>query len=138
MSDLYDEIVSKIIEHKVIDFVIENNTDTSLKVLLEEKLKAKGYYLCIIREKYNVKNKEQRIKDMRGHMKANILFKEKNLVKPNTDYGRFMQNFTTYSFDYANKNDDAPDSLALFTAETIIGLGLVNKVIPINRKEYGI
>ena len=53
MSDLYDEIVSKIIEHKVIDFVIENNTDTSLKVLLEEKLKAKGYYLCIIREKYN-------------------------------------------------------------------------------------
>lgn len=65
MSDLYDEIVSKIIEHKVIDFVIENNTDTSLKVLLEEKLKAKGYNLCIIREKYNVKNKEQRIKDMR-------------------------------------------------------------------------
>ena len=138
MSDLYDEIVSKIIEHKVIDFVIENNTDTSLKVLLEEKLKAKGYNLCIIREKYNVKNKEQRIKDMRGHMKANILFKEKNLVKPNTDYGRFMHNFTTYSFDYANKNDDAPDSLALFTAETIIGLGLVNKVIPLDRKEYGI
>lgn len=138
MSDLYDEIVSKIIEHKVIDFVIENNTDTSLKVLLEEKLKAKGYYLCIIREKYNVKNKEQRIKDMRGHMKANIVFKEKNLVKPNTDYGRFMQNFTTYSFDYANKNDDAPDSLALFTSETIVGLGIINKALPINRQEYGI
>ena len=38
----------------------------------------------------------------------------------------------------ANKNDDAPDSLALFTAETIIGLGLVNKAIPLDRKEYGI
>ena len=138
MSDLYDEIVDKIIEHKIIDFVIENNTDTSLKTLLEEKLESKGYNLCIIREKYNVKNKEQRIKDMRGHMKANIIFKEKNLVKPNTDYGRFMQNFTTYSFDYANKNDDAPDSLALFTAETIIGVGLVSKVIPLDRKEYGI
>lgn len=138
MSDLYDEIVDKIIEHNIIDFVIENNTDTSLKVLIEEKLKAKNYNLCVIREKYNVKNKEQRIKDMRGHMKANIIFKDKNLVKPNTDYGRFMKNFTTYSFDYANKNDDAPDSLALFTAETIIGLGIVNKVEPINRKEYGI
>lgn len=138
MSDIYDDIVAKIIEHKIIDFVIENNTDTSLKVLLEEKLKAKGYNLCIIREKYNVKNKEQRIKDMRGHMKANILFKDKSLVKPNTDYGRFMQNFTTYSFDYPSKHDDAPDSLALFTSETIIGLGLINKVTPIDRKEYGI
>lgn len=138
MSDLYDEIVDKIIEHKIIDFVIENNTDTSLKTLLEEKLESKGYNLCIIREKYNVKNKEQRIKDMRGHLKANILFKDKGLIKPNTDYGRFMKNFTTYSFDYANKNDDAPDSLALFTSETIIGFGITNKVIPLNRTDYGI
>jgi len=88
-------------------------------------------------KKYNVKNKEQRIKDMRGHLKANILFKGKNLVKLNTDYGRFMQSFTTYSFDYANKNDDVLDSLALFIAETIIGLGLINKVIPLDRKDYG-
>lgn len=138
MSDLYDEIVDKIIEHSVIDLVIENNTDTSLKVLLEEKLHKKGYYMCNIREKYNVKNKEQRIKDMRGHIKANILFKDKTIVKPNTDYGRFMKNFTTYSFDYANKHDDAPDSLALFTSETIIGLNIINKAIPLNRRDYGI
>jgi hypothetical protein len=32
-----------------------------------------------------------------------------------------MQNFTTYSFDYANKHDDAPDSIALFTNEIILG-----------------
>ena len=49
-----------------------------------------------------------------------------------------MKNFTTYSFDYANKHDDAPDSLALFTAETIIGMGIVSKVVPINRADYGI
>ena len=138
MSDLYDEIVDKIIEHNIIDFVIENNTDTSLKELIEEKLNQKGYNLCVIREKYNVEKKEIRIKDMRGHMKRLIRFKDRNVVFPNTDYGRFMQNFTTYSFDYPNKNDDAPDSLALFTAETIIGVGLVSKALPINRKEYGI
>ena len=138
MSELYDDIVDKIIEHNIIDFIIENNTDTSLRVLIEQKLNAKGYTLCIIREKYNVKNKEQRIKDMRGHIKRKIKFKPKSQVKQNTDYGRFMQNFTNYSFDYPNKNDDAPDSLALFTSETIIGLGIVNKVEPIDRRKYGI
>ena len=138
MSELYDEIVDKIIEHNIIDFVIENNTDTSLKTLIEERLQNKGYNMCIIREKYNVKNKEQRIKDMRGHLKRNIVFKDKIRVKPNTDYGRFMKNFTTYSFDYPNKHDDAPDSLALFTSETIVGLGIINKALPINRQEYGI
>lgn len=49
-----------------------------------------------------------------------------------------MQNFTTYSFDYPNKNDEALDILALFIAETVIGIGLVSKDLPINRKEYGI
>ena len=52
--------------------------------------------------------------------------------------GKFMNNFTLYNSQGTNKNDDAPDSLALFTAETIIGLGLINKVIPLDRKEYGI
>lgn len=138
MSELYDEIVDKIIENNVIDLVIENNTDTSLKSLLDERLQNKGYNMCIIREKYNVKNKEQRIKDMRGHLKRNILFKEKTKVKPNTDYGRFMKNFTTYSFDYPAKHDDAPDSLALFTAETIVGMGIISKAVPLNRQDYGI
>ena len=49
-----------------------------------------------------------------------ILFKEKKSYKPNSDYGKFMKNFTTYSFDYANKHDDAPDSMAMFTNEIIL------------------
>ncbi len=138
ISELYDEIVDKIIEHKIIDFVIENNTDTSLKQVLDAKLKEKGFDYCIIREKYNVKNKEQRIKDMRGHIKNNIYFLSKDKIRPKTDYQNFMRDFVTYSFDYPNKHDDAPDSLALFTAETIIGKGILPKPIPIDRKELGI
>ena len=138
ISELYDEIVDKIIEHKIIDFVIENNTDTSLKQVLDAKLKEKGFDYCIIREKYNVKNKEQRIKDMRGHIKNNIYFLSKDKIRPKTDYQNFMRDFVTYSFDYPNKHDDAPDSLALFTAETIIGKGILPKPVPIDRKELGI
>lgn len=138
MTDLYDDIVDKIIEHTIVKFVIENNIDTSLKTLLEEKLKAKEYYLCEIIEKYNTVKKEQRIKDSRGIIKKSIVFKEKRMYKPNTDYGRFMKNFTTYSFDYANKHDDAPDSMAMFTNEIILDKARLNKPKPINRASLGI
>lgn len=138
MSDLYDEIVSKIIEWNIITLVIENNTDTSLRQLIEEKLQQQNYNLCIIKEKYNVKIKEQRIKDMRGHLKRFVMFKDKSKVLPNTDYGRFMKNFTTYSFDYPSKHDDAPDSEALFTSEIILGGAIMPKVTPLSRSEYGL
>ena len=138
ISELYDEIADKIVEHKIIDFVIENNTDTSLKQVLDNKLKDRGFDYCIIREKYNVKNKEQRIRDMRGHIKNNIYFLSKDKIRPKSDYQNFMRDFVTYSFDYPNKHDDAPDSLALFTSEIIIGKGILPKPVPIDRKELGI
>lgn len=107
MTDLYDEIVDKIIQHNIIKFVIENNIDTSLKTVLEDRLHEKGYYVCEIIEKYNTVKKEERIKNARGVALKSIVFKDKRLYKPNTDYGRFMKNLTTYSFDYPNKYDDA-------------------------------
>lgn len=138
MTDLYDDIVDKIIEHNVITFVVENNIDTSLKTLLEDRLQAKGYYSCEIVEKYNTVKKEQRIKDARGIIKKQIVFKDKKKYLPNSDYGRFMKNFTTYSFDYANKHDDAPDSVALFTTEIILGRGKMSKPKPVNRAVLGL
>ena len=138
MSDLYDDIVDKIIQYQITDFVIENNTDTSLRVLLEEKLKEKGYLLCEIREKYNTANKEQRIIDNRGIVKRRIIFKEKSKYYPNTDYGRFMKNLNYYSFDYPNKHDDAPDSISMFASEIILGTNKISKPIPIDRRQYGI
>lgn len=138
MTSLYDEIVNKIIDYNITDFVIENNTDTSLKTLLDDRLKEKGFLHCVIREKFNTKNKEQRIGDTRDVTKRMILFKNKSDYNPNTDYGKFMKDFTTYSFDFKNKHDDANDSIALFTSETIMKRGRISKPIPINRKDYGI
>lgn len=138
MTDLYDEIVDKIIEYQIVDFVIENNTDTSLKTVIDEKLKAKQYYLCNIREKYNTVNKEQRIKDSRGIVRGRIKFKEKQKYLPNSDYGRFMKNLNYYSFDYPSKHDDAPDSISMFANEIILGTNRVSKPIPIDRREWGI
>ena len=133
MTDLYDDIVDKIISNMVTLLVIENNTDTSLPKLIEEHLYAKGYYLCEIRTKYNTQNKEQRIKDNRGIVRNRIKFKNKNDYTPNSDYGRFMYNLTMYSFDYPAKNDDAPDSISMMASEIIMGKSVLPKAKPFKR-----
>lgn len=133
MTDLYDEIVDKIISNMVTLLVIENNTDTSLPKLIEEHLHEKNYYLCEIRTKYNTQPKEQRIKDNRGIVRNKIMFKNKSDYAPNSDYGRFMDNLTKYSFDYPSKHDDAPDSISMMASEIIMGKSVLPKAKPIKR-----
>ena len=60
------------------------------------------------------------------------------MYKPISDYGRFMKNFTTYSFDYPNKFDDAPDSMAMFRTEIILDRARPSKPKPIARAILGI
>lgn len=138
MTDLYEEIIAKIEENHITWLVIENNTDTSLKALLDKMLEDKGIYYCTITEKYNTVKKEKRIKDNQGTLRKLIYFKKKSNYKPNSDYGRFMKNLTTYSFDYPNRNDDAPDSATLFVTEIILERGKPNKPKPLNRSLLGI
>jgi predicted phage terminase large subunit-like protein len=133
MQSLYDDIIEKIILHKITTLVIENNTDESLKTLLDDRLKARGVYWCKIIEKYNTVKKETRIKDNLWTILTLIIFKDKSIVKPNTDLGRLMDNITKYSFDYPNKFDDGPDGTALYASEIILGKSILNKPKPIRR-----
>lgn len=138
MTEAYDLIIDKIVEHHIIDLVLENNTDTSLKSILEMKLKERNIYFCIIREKYNTVKKEVRIKDARGLIVRRMVFKKKGSMPPNSDYGRAMAALTTYSFDYANKNDDAPDSLGLYVNEIMEYNGKGTKAKALDRSKMGL
>ena len=71
-------------------------------------------------------------------IKKFMVFKDKKTYKPNTDYGRFMKNLTTYSFDYPNKHDDAPDSICMCASELIIGKSKPNVPKGIDRRLLGI
>lgn len=133
MDDLYDEIIEKIIEHKITTLVIENNIDTSLKRLLEDKLHARGIYWCTIIEKYNTVKKEERIKNNRGIIQKQVVFPDKSIVRPNTDIGRMMDNITKYSFDKPNVHDDGIDSVCMYGSEIIMGRGSLSKPKPIKR-----
>lgn len=117
--ELYDSIVNIIIAYNIRKLVIEENTDESLAKVIGDKLKAKGH-TCKIITKYSTVKKENRIKDMRFDVITRIIFRDKKTVKPNSDYGRFMKNLTTYSFDYPNKHDDAPDSICMCASELIL------------------
>lgn len=137
MSELYATIIAKIEEYNITWLVVENNTDTSLKTLLEERLKAKGINTCVITEKYQAMNKERRIKEAQGLIRKLLKFKDKKRYTPKSNYGRFMENLTRYSFDYPNRHDDAPDSLALFVNEIILERGKPSKPVAVNRAKLG-
>lgn len=134
MDSQYDDIINKIIIHKITLLVIENNTDTSLKTLLDKLLQERGIYYCKILEKFTAgKSKETRIKDNVWTILTLIIFKDKSLVKPNTDVGRLMENITKYSFDYPNKFDDGPDGASLFASEIIMGKSILGKPKAVKR-----
>lgn len=133
MDDLYDEIIEKIIEHRITTLVIENNIDTSLKRLLEDRLHVRGIYWCTIIEKYNTVKKEERIKNNRGIVQKQIVFPDKSIVRPNTDIGRMMDNITKYSFDKPNVHDDGIDSVCMYASEIIFGKGTLSKPVAIRR-----
>ena len=138
MTELYDEIVDRIILNNVILLVVENNTDTSLSYVIENKLRDKGYHNCEIREKYATKNKEQRIKDARGVILRRCRFKKVQNYTKKSDYGQFMTNLERYSFDYPNKHDDAPDSLAMFVNEIVLDKYAKNNARAVDRSRIGI
>lgn len=133
MDDLYDEIIEKIIEHKITTLVVENNIDTSLKRLLDDKLHAKGVTFCNIIEKYNTVKKEERIKNNRGIVQKQMVFPDKSIIRPNTDIGRMMDNITKYSFDKPNLHDDGVDSVCMYAGEIIINKYALPKAQPFRR-----
>lgn len=133
MDSLYDKIIEKIILHHITTLVIENNIDFSLKTLLEDRLKLRGVYWCKIIEHYNTPKKEKRIMDTLWQVQTLIIFKDKSIVKPNTDIGRLMDNITKYSFDKPNAFDDGPDGSALYASEIIMGKSVLPKAKPFKR-----
>lgn len=129
----YDEIVAKIINNHVIELVIENNTNTSLKDIIEKKLHDKQYYACKIYEKYDTKKKEVRINENKDVIVDRIVYPRKGKFGINSMVGKAMEQMTSYSFDTPNKHDDMIDSEAIFADQIILGNAIPMKAVAINR-----
>lgn len=113
ISEMYDEIIEKIVRFNIIKLYIEINTDTSLPTVLSDRLKAKGHN-CEIIEIFSTVNKEQKIKDNQGNVKNKLVFPSRKYWKKNHELFKAMEQMTSYSFERANKHDDFIDSCSIF------------------------
>lgn len=124
MEEVYDDIISKIVLHNINFIELENNIDTSLAIVLKDRLSKFNQvngtnYVVEISEKYNTTRKKQRIRDESYNIRTNMVFPKRGMFSQNSEIGQFMQNVTSYSDLLPNKNDDAPDSLALYSESVI-------------------
>ena len=129
-KDMYDDVCNKIIEHHIVELVIESNVTSELKQNIEKILNANGIFYCQIREKYQCENKQARIQDQKGNIVKKLVFPNKNLFGVNSDIGKFMENLTLYNDNGRNPNDDA-----CFEAGTLISTQFGD--IPIEKIEVG-
>ena len=130
---LIDSICDKVIQNKIVFLAVESNTDSSLAETIRLKLIEKGYNACVIAEFYSTEVKEIRINSMKDLIKDKINFPSKNKYGVNSNMGKAMQQLTIYSFDFPNKHDDMPDSLAMFAKQIILEEATPQKAVAIRR-----
>jgi predicted phage terminase large subunit-like protein len=106
------KVVNMIIKHGVHALRVEGSRMTaSYREELEKTLKDKGYKINITSKAAPTRvGKEQRIFDKAPTIRE-FFFLEDGLRSK--DYSLFMQNLLSYKVLGKNKNDDAPDSLAM-------------------------
>lgn len=134
-TELYDEIIDKIVQNHIIYLVIENNVDTGLKDELDKRLESMGINWCEIENKYSTEKKSVRIERCKGIAKRKIWFPAKSLFPLVTQVGKFMNDFTSFNSGAGarNNHDDAPDSVCAFVDEVIEDSMSMSEVVPMYR-----
>ena len=74
-------------------------------------------YVCNIRTKRTISNKQTRIEFASDNIKKNFYFKHPSTYKRGSQYWNFMKEVTTYTRSGKVPHDDAPDSLSLLENE---------------------
>lgn len=110
----YEKLSRLLFEHKVQACEYESNTGGDrVAHIVQEKLKEMGS-TCTITTKPTETNKETRIITNNDWVKNRIIFRDKSLYSPKSDYGIMMNWLLCYSVVGKNDHDDVPDGLANF------------------------
>lgn len=112
---IYPLVISKIKQHHITQLIIERNTDTSLKKLLDDMLKAEGIYYCEIIERYTCEKKEIRITNQLGNIRSRLVFPAEHLYAKSSEIGRFMYDIVSFGWNMSkNEHDDSIDATTMF------------------------
>lgn len=111
---LESRMANMIAEHKMQMLEVESNAGGAVIASnIEKKLQAIGWS-CNITTKATETNKETRIIVNADWVKKHVLFKDRSLYSPKSDYGAMLTQLMGYTIAGRNKNDDAADMLANF------------------------
>ena len=106
-------LTSKCLEHKVHMSRFESNSAGGhIAVDVEKRIRELGGKTHIT-TKFTSENKETKIIANSAEVKRRCLFRDPSTYKKNTDYGRLMNNITTYTMTGKNQHDDGPDVMAM-------------------------
>ena len=111
---LEERVAQLLVTRKVRMCRIESNRGgTIFAQNVQKRVKELGG-MTSITTKWTQTNKETRIHSTAGSAKANILFLDEKAEGYTKEYRTAMMQLTTYSIAGKNKNDDVPDTLAMF------------------------
>ncbi len=111
------ECAKALMDNKVVAGTFEsNNAGTYFardvqQILIEKK------YVCNIRTKRTISNKQTRIEFASDNILKHFYFKDPSLYVRNSQYAEFMKQVITYTRSGKVPHDDAPDSLSLLENE---------------------
>lgn len=135
MERLYMLIVDKIAQHNITQLVIERNTDTSLKKVIDDMLRDRGIGYCNIIEIYTYEKKEVRITNMQNTIKTQLAFPAEKLYARASMMGRFMYDIVSFSWKLSdNLHDDSIDAVTMFCETLLTGRNRMCKKIETFRR----
>lgn len=106
-------VANKWLEHKVIRADVElNNGGNYFAEDLEQLIKDKNGKTSI-RIFFSGNNKRTKIITYSDYVKKHFIFKHPSKYSPNSEYALFMKDLLSWTQRGNNKNDDAPDAIAM-------------------------
>lgn len=111
------QCVRKIMEHRVAQVTFEaNNAGSYYARDVEESLREHGY-VCNVRSKRTLSNKQTRMEVSAPNIINHFYFKDQTTYERGSQYDFFMRQVVTHTRVTKKGHDDAPDSLALLENE---------------------
>lgn len=111
------ECAKALMDNKVVASTFESNNAGSYFARDVAKLLEDSGYVCNIRTKRTISNKQTRIEFASDTILKHFYFKDPTTYARNSQYAEFIKQLTTYTRSGKVPHDDAPDSLSLLENE---------------------
>ena len=111
------EVARALINNKVVSAMFESNNAGGYFARDVQEILTEKNYMCSIRTKRTISNKQTRIEFASDNILKNFYFKHPSTYARNSQYAEFMRQVTSYTRSGKMLHDDAPDSLSLLENE---------------------